>query len=55
PLGLRAAGAKQRLRLRAYLGDPGETMAEIDVPFFFEGRHWGNLRLGVDAALLLGK
>ncbi|EGH72075.1 histidine kinase, HAMP region: chemotaxis sensory transducer [Pseudomonas syringae pv. aceris str. M302273] len=55
PIGLRAAGNKQRFLLQTYLRDTGEIMTEIDVPFFFEGRHWGNLRMGFDAALLLGK
>ncbi|WP_234707200.1 methyl-accepting chemotaxis protein, partial [Pseudomonas savastanoi] len=55
PIGLRAAGNQQRFLLQTYLRDTGEIMTEIDVPFFFEGRHWGNLRMGFDAALLLGK
>ncbi|RMV53607.1 Methyl-accepting chemotaxis protein [Pseudomonas syringae pv. helianthi] len=55
PIGLRAAGNKQRFLLQTYLRDTGEIMTEIDVPFFFEGRHWGNLRMGFDAALLLGR
>ncbi|PCK90020.1 methyl-accepting chemotaxis protein [Pseudomonas viridiflava] len=54
PVGLRAAGNKQRFLLQTYLRDTGEIMTEIDVPFFFEGRHWGNLRMGFDAAQLLG-
>jgi len=55
PVGLRAAGNKQRFLLQTYLRDTGEIMTEIDVPFFFEGRHWGNLRMGFDAAQLLAK
>ncbi|PPS27746.1 chemotaxis protein [Pseudomonas amygdali pv. morsprunorum] len=55
PIGLRAAGNQQRFLLQTYLRDTGEIMTEIDVPFFFEGRHWGNWRMGFDAALLLGK
>ncbi|RMV71939.1 Methyl-accepting chemotaxis protein [Pseudomonas caricapapayae] len=55
PIGLRAAGNQQRFLLQTYLRDTGEIMTEIDVPFFFEGRHWGNLRMGFDAALLLGR
>jgi methyl-accepting chemotaxis protein len=41
--------------LQTYLRDTGEIMTEIDVPFFFEGRHWGNLRMGFDASVLLAK
>ncbi|MBV7562061.1 MULTISPECIES: methyl-accepting chemotaxis protein [unclassified Pseudomonas] len=55
PVGLRAAGNTQRFLLQTYLRDTGEIMTEIDVPFFFEGRHWGNMRMGFDASRLLGK
>lgn len=55
PIGLRAASNTQRFLLQTYLRDTGEIMTEIDVPFFFEGRHWGNLRMGFDASLLLAK
>jgi methyl-accepting chemotaxis protein len=55
PIGLRAAGNTQRFLLQTYLRDTGEIMTEIDVPFFFEGRHWGNLRMGFDAAVLLAE
>jgi methyl-accepting chemotaxis protein len=30
-------------------------MTEIDVPFIFDGRHWGNMRMGFDASKLLAK
>ncbi len=55
PIGLRAAKNTQRFLLQTYLRDTGEIMTEIDVPFFFEGRHWGNLRMGFDAAVLLAE
>ncbi|MGE8498073.1 MAG: methyl-accepting chemotaxis protein [Pseudomonas sp.] len=55
PIGLRAAANTQRFLLQTYLRDTGEIMTEIDVPFFFEGRHWGNLRMGFDASKLLEK
>ncbi|CAH0304109.1 Methyl-accepting chemotaxis protein McpG [Pseudomonas sp. Bi70] len=55
PVGLRAATNSQRFLLQTYLRDTGEIMTEIDVPFFFEGRHWGNMRMGFDASRLLGK
>jgi len=55
PVGLRAATNTQRFLLQTYLRDTGEIMTEIDVPFFFEGRHWGNMRMGFDASRLLGK
>ena len=55
PIGLRAASNEQRFLLQTYLRDTGEIMTEIDVPFFFDGRHWGNLRMGFDAAVLLSE
>lgn len=55
PIGLRAAGNVQRFLLQTYLRDTGEIMTEIDVPLFFGGRHWGNLRVGFDAAQLLAE
>jgi len=55
PIGLRAASNEQRFLLQTYLRDTGEIMTEIDVPFFFGGRHWGNLRMGFDAAVLLSE
>jgi methyl-accepting chemotaxis protein len=55
PIGLRAAGNTQRFLLQTYLRDTGEIMTEIDVPFFFDGRHWGNLRMGFDASVLLAE
>jgi methyl-accepting chemotaxis protein len=54
PVGLRAASNTQRFLLQTYLRDTGEIMTEIDVPFFFDGRHWGNLRMGFDSSVLLG-
>ncbi|KIQ06046.1 MULTISPECIES: methyl-accepting chemotaxis protein [Pseudomonas] len=55
PVGLRAATNTQRFLLQTYLRDTGEIMTEIDVPFIFDGRHWGNMRMGFDASRLLGK
>jgi methyl-accepting chemotaxis protein len=55
PIGLRAAGNKERFLLQTYLRDTGEILTEIDVPFFFEGKHWGNLRMGFDASVLLAE
>ncbi|SDG81018.1 methyl-accepting chemotaxis protein [Pseudomonas flavescens] len=54
PVGLRAATNNQRFLLQTYLRDTGEIMTEIDVPFVFDGRHWGNMRMGFDASRLLG-
>ncbi|UUD63702.1 methyl-accepting chemotaxis protein [Pseudomonas seleniipraecipitans] len=55
PVGLRAATNTQRFLLQTYLRDTGEIMTEIDVPFIFDGRHWGNMRMGFDASKLLAK
>ena len=55
PVGLRAATNTQRFLLQTYLRDTGEIMTEIDVPFIFDGRHWGNMRMGFDASKLLAR
>ncbi|GAB3250800.1 methyl-accepting chemotaxis protein [Chitinimonas naiadis] len=53
PAGLRAARNKQRFLLQTYVRDTGEIMTELDLPILVNGRHWGGLRLGFDAATLL--
>ncbi|HEY9101130.1 methyl-accepting chemotaxis protein [Chitinimonas sp.] len=53
PAGLRAARNKQRFLLQTYVRDTGEIMTELDLPIMVGGRHWGGLRLGFDAAILL--
>ncbi len=53
PAGLRAATNQQRFLLQTYVRDTGEIMTELDLPLFVNGRHWGALRLGFDAATLL--
>ncbi|GAB7129132.1 methyl-accepting chemotaxis protein [Silvimonas sp. JCM 19000] len=52
--GKRAAANTQRFLLQTYMRDTGEIMTEVDLPIYISGRHWGNLRLGIDASQLLG-
>ena len=49
---LRAARNEQRFLLQTYVRDTGEITAEVALPLRFNGKLWGGLRLGFDAAAL---
>jgi len=53
PAGLRAARNQARFLIQTYVRDTGEVMTELDLPIWLQGRHWGCLRMGFDAAELL--
>lgn len=53
PAGLRAARNQERFLIQTYVRDTGEVMTELDLPITVQGRHWGGLRMGFDAATLL--
>ena len=53
PAGLRAARNTLPFLLQTYMRDTGEIMTELDVPLYIDGRHWGNLRFGFDAHVLM--
>lgn len=55
PSGKRAAQNTKRFLLQTYLRDTGEIMTEIDIPITVAGQHWGNIRLGLDANVMLNK
>lgn len=55
PSGMRAAGNTRRFLLHTYVRDTGEIMTEIDLPIVVDGRHWGTLRLGFDASVMLSQ
>ena len=44
--GLAAAKNTQPLLLQRYSRDTGEEIADLSVPIFIQGRHWGALRIG---------
>lgn len=55
PTGQRAALNTQPLLLQTYARDTGEILSEINAPIVFDGRTWGNVRVGVDSAVLLSE
>ncbi len=53
PAELRAARNTQPLLLQTYLRDTGEILCDLAMPIMINGRHWGNVRVGVPAEALL--
>ncbi len=46
PTGLAAARNTQPVLLQTYMRDTGVVMNDISTPIYFEGKHWGGLRIG---------
>ena len=44
--GLAAAKNRQQYLIQRYSRDTGEQMADLSIPIFVRGRHWGALRIG---------
>jgi len=53
PAELRAAKNTEAVLLQTYLRDTGEILCDIAMPIVIGGRHWGNVRVGVPAEVLL--
>ena len=49
PVGLASAKNTEPLLVQTYLRDTGNAMYDISVPIYVEGKHWGGLRVGVEA------
>ncbi len=47
PVGLAVARNQDSLIIQVYPRDTGEVMADIGVPVFIEGKHWGGIRVGL--------
>ena len=48
--GLAAAQSQAPFLIQRYLRDTGEIMADLSVPIFVKGKHWGAVRIGYRAA-----
>ncbi|WP_025270484.1 methyl-accepting chemotaxis protein [Hippea sp. KM1] len=46
PTGLAAARNTNPVLLQTYMRDTGVIMNDISTPIYFEGKHWGGLRIG---------
>ena len=44
--GLAAARSTQPYLLQIYKRDTGETLSDLSVPIFIQGKHWGAIRIG---------
>ncbi|SDC86502.1 methyl-accepting chemotaxis protein [Desulfurella multipotens] len=47
PVGLAVARNTDSVIIQVYPRDTGEVMADIGVPVFIEGKHWGGIRVGL--------
>ena len=53
PPEVRAARNTEAMLLQTYLRDTGEVLCDIAMPIMVNGRHWGNVRVGMPAEALL--
>jgi len=53
PSELRSARNTEPMLLQTYQRDTGEVLCDIAMPIHINGRHWGNVRVGVPADALL--
>lgn len=49
----RAARNTDPFLIQTYLRDTGEVLADMAMPLLVDGRHWGNIRVGIDTAAML--
>ncbi len=52
PVGAKLARNTRPLLLQTYLRDTGEVVADVSMPIFIGGRHWGAVRIGFDSERL---
>ncbi len=55
PTGGRAASNTSPFLLQTYMRDTGEILNDLSMPIHVRGSHWGGLRLGFDAQVVLGQ
>lgn len=53
PVGLRAAKNESKFLLQTYVRDTGEVMADLSMPIYVKGKHWGAIRLGLSPDALI--
>jgi methyl-accepting chemotaxis protein len=53
PTELRSARNTDPFLIQTYLRDTGEILADLAMPLHVAGRHWGNIRVGIDTAAML--
>lgn len=55
PVGLKAARNTTKYLLQTYMRDTGEIIADLSMPVFINGNHWGGIRVGLPSEALLTK
>lgn len=53
PVGLRSAQNTNKWLLQTYRRDTGEVLNDLSLPIELDGRHWGGIRLGFEAGILI--
>lgn len=53
PVGLRSAQNTNKWLLQTYRRDTGEVLNDLSMPIELDGRHWGGIRLGFGAEILI--
>ena len=54
-VGLKAARNTTKYLLQTYMRDTGEIIADLSLPVFINGNHWGAIRVGLPSEALLTK
>lgn len=47
PVGIKAAKNESKFLLQTYMRDTGEIIADLSLPIFIDGKHWGAIRFGL--------
>ncbi|MBX2859459.1 MAG: hypothetical protein KTR17_12425 [Cellvibrionaceae bacterium] len=53
PVGIKLAKNTEPFLFQSYLRDTGEIINDLSMPIFIDGRHWGAVRVGIEAKTLL--
>ena len=53
PVGLKLAANTRPILFQTYLRDTGEVISDLSMPIQIQGRHWGAVRVGIDAGFLV--
>jgi methyl-accepting chemotaxis protein len=52
-VGLRAAKNESKFLLQTYVRDTGEVMADLSMPIYVKGKHWGAIRFGLSPEAMI--
>ena len=52
-VGLKLARNTAPTLFQTYMRDTGETLADLSMPVFVQGKHWGAIRVGFDPKVVV--